>query len=121
MALSEFDRWFLSTPAITKPDFPMGSELLFLVCGKDPHKFALVTEHVGRAFEAGQRSRSTGEKYRHKKRQSQYELTGPGRMQLEEGAVISDMSEIMVYRDTTDGSLWVRLKSEFEDGRFEKL
>jgi len=67
--------------------------------------------------------------HRHKKRGSEYVLIGYGKMQAEgwsvgygeEGSIPADMHEVAVYRSVDDGSLWVRPREEFEDGRFEAL
>lgn len=66
--------------------------------------------------------------HRHKKRGSEYVLIGIGKMQAEswvdmfEGGVLPvDMTEVAIYRDVKDGSLWARPREEFEDGRFEAL
>lgn len=78
--------------------------------------------------------------HRHKKRGTEYVLFGIGKVQAEkwvdgttmkpsypEDGKISvsasqvDMSEVAIYRSVDDGSLWVRPREEFEDGRFAAL
>lgn len=71
--------------------------------------------------------------YRHKKRGTEYELIGFGKMQAENWRVLDwatgsgegeyvgvDMEEVAIYRNASDHSeIWVRPREEFEDGRFD--
>lgn len=66
--------------------------------------------------------------HRHKKRGSKYVLIGYGKMQCDWWEITGagtrypvDMREVAIYRSIEDGSLWVRPREEFEDGRFEAL
>lgn len=70
--------------------------------------------------------------HRHKKRGSEYVLIGIGKMQASDWFDLGpppeddqdscvDMREVAIYRGVEDGSLWVRPREDFEDGRFEVL
>lgn len=67
--------------------------------------------------------------HRHVKRGSEYVLIGYGKMQTElwfdgldeDGDTTVDMREVAIYRSVDDGSLWVRPREDFEDGRFEVI
>lgn len=71
--------------------------------------------------------------HRHKKRGTEYVLISIGKMQAENWKFWErwgsgfrrlakvDMREVAIYRSVDDGSLWVRPREDFEDGRFEVL
>lgn len=67
--------------------------------------------------------------YRHRKRGTEYELIGFGKMQAENwtapGALMRrgvDMREVAIYSNVNDSTeIWVRPREEFEDGRFDVI
>ena len=71
-------------------------------------------------------------RYRHKKRGTEYELLGFGKMQAQDWFEATpdgydvgwsvDMLPVAIYRSVTEPTeIWVRPREEFEDGRFEEL
>lgn len=56
---------------------------------------------------------------RHKKRGTEYEVLGEADLQTERP--ISNYEVVVVYRDPSNGRLWVRPAAEFNDGRFEAV
>lgn len=66
------------------------------------------------------------ETWRHKKRGTEYQLLGIGKMQSENwyedniGWDNIDMREVAVYQGS-DAQIWVRPIEEFKDGRFEQV
>ncbi|MEO3997200.1 hypothetical protein [Mesorhizobium sp. CAU 1732] len=71
--------------------------------------------------------------HRHKRRGTEYVLIGIGGMQSEDwrdpsrpadncpNGVSVNMRQVAIYRSVDDGSLWVRPREEFEDGRFKAV
>lgn len=56
---------------------------------------------------------------RHKKRGTEYDVIASGAVQT--AGYLYDMAPVVVYRNVTDGSVWVRPKFEMNDGRFEEV
>lgn len=61
------------------------------------------------------------EKYLHKKRGSQYYISGIATAAMANDEVIKDGDEVAVYRDMNTFKLFVRRVDQFEDGRFERV
>lgn len=61
------------------------------------------------------------EKYRHKKRGSQYYIAGLATAAIANDETIKDGDEVAVYRDLNTFKLYVRKVAQFEDGRFERI
>jgi hypothetical protein len=61
-----------------------------------------------------------GEKYRHVKRGTVYEVVGRASLQNANCATLSEAACMVIYRGD-DGNLWAREESEFMDGRFAAL
>lgn len=60
---------------------------------------------------------------RHKKRGTSYTVLGEGELQASAGSDFhhAEGAVLVVYKDRVGDRLWIREKSEFEDGRFEEL
>lgn len=61
----------------------------------------------------------TPKRMRHKKRGTVYEVIDEADLQTEKP--LSDYAVVVVYRDPSNGRLWVRPREEFYDGRFEEV
>jgi hypothetical protein len=59
-----------------------------------------------------------GTRIKHLKRQSEYVVLGPARVQCDQPII--DMADMIVYQ-AADGTLWVRPVDEFTPDRFEVL
>ncbi len=59
-------------------------------------------------------------RYRHHNRGGEYKVIGHAQVQAPDDAPLTDYEVVTVYRSKM-GDLWVRRKSEFEDGRFIEL
>jgi hypothetical protein len=60
-------------------------------------------------------------RWRHRTRGTTYTEVGRASLQKSSRFELHDNDEMVVYRSDDDGSLWCRLSTEFEDGRFEPL
>lgn len=60
----------------------------------------------------------TGKRVRHKKRGTEYQIIGHGKIQTD--VPLKDYDEVVIYV-AENGSLWIRPVSEFMDGRFENV
>lgn len=59
------------------------------------------------------------ERYRHKKRGTEYDVVAIGELQMSSDMLV-DGASMVIYRGD-DGQYWVREEEEFHDGRFEKV
>ena len=57
---------------------------------------------------------SKGEIWRHNKTKGLYKI-------IEIGIEEKDLTEAVIYKSLKDGTVWIRNKEEFLDGRFEKV
>jgi hypothetical protein len=56
-------------------------------------------------------------RYKHVKTGGTYRVMAVAKLQMADPAL--DMQEVTIYVSEKDNSIWVRLTSEFNDGRFE--
>lgn len=56
-------------------------------------------------------------KVKHVKRGTVYKIIGEAKIQTD--IPLTDYDDVIVYQGESDGHIWVRRKTEFEDGRFE--
>lgn len=63
---------------------------------------------------------STNGRYRHKKRGTTYDVLGVARVQASTSR-LHEGDQVVVYRSTENGLMFVRRTREFNDGRFEKV
>lgn len=85
---------------------------------------AAVMDDVDAIFEAlmARTLRPTGERYRHEKRGTTYDIFGVGHANSSnETKAIFDRDEVVIYRDVQSGDISVRAVPEFLDGRFTLL
>jgi hypothetical protein len=71
---------------------------------------------MARADAAGR----AGERVRHVKRGTEYEVLGEAELQIATRNVFEE-DRLVVYRSVADGKIWAREASEFRDGRFETI
>ena len=60
---------------------------------------------------------SLKDRVQHVKRGSTYRVIGRGKVQTD--TPLADYAEVVVYQGESDGLIWVRPVSEFDDGRFQ--
>lgn len=75
------------------------------------------TEQQARTVVEALSRRAGSSVYRHKVRGTTYTMVGEAKVQT--SGVLRDFDEVVVYKSQKDGSLWVRGRDEFHDGRFE--
>lgn len=115
---ADYSRRVAQALTATPPDASAGrgDSILKSALFATPDDIAASTTLIGAsAGRGGERAR-----YRHKKRGTTYEVIGRGSLQGEPDT-LTDMANVVIYQCETDGEIWVRPESEFNDGRFEEL
>jgi hypothetical protein len=106
-----------------------GRQQQLLIGGATPDKGPIASEHEAYRIDGEfvvRDLRAPPRRFRHLKRGTEYEYVGAATGQCYDGGQANitleiEGQEFIVYRSVADGSLWVRPREEFWDGRFEEV
>lgn len=62
-----------------------------------------------------------GDRYRHKKRGTTYQMIGVAELQVSFPPDPAEGALLVIYQSEHDGKMWARRETEFMDGRFQRL